>query len=307
MKRPLTAVAAVASILLVAACGEDVNDATKSTTAPAASTAPSTQPPATESTTEASAPPPGAAPTTTVDAEAERVLDVPAEHYTIQAAVDAAAPGDLILISPGTYHEAVNVTTDNLTIRGLDRNGVILDGEFELDNGIRVLGATGVAVENLTTQNYTTNGVFWTGVDGLPGLVPDRRSATATTASTPSTRSKGQIEHSYAAGSPDAGFYIGQCYPCDAVIDDVDGRAQRPRLLGHQRRRQPAHRQLHVPQQSRRHRAQQRQLRAVLPGTGDDDRRQPRLRNNQADTPAIDVAITRHGQRDPRRPAACAT
>ena len=32
---------------------------------------------------------------------------------------------------------------------------------------------------------------------------------------------KGLIEHSYTSGSPDAGVYIGQCYPCDAVIDDV--------------------------------------------------------------------------------------
>ena len=31
----------------------------------------------------------------------------------------------------------------------------------------------------------------------------------------------GLFERSYASGSPDSGFYIGQCRPCDAVIDDV--------------------------------------------------------------------------------------
>jgi hypothetical protein len=31
----------------------------------------------------------------------------------------------------------------------------------------------------------------------------------------------GGFDHSYASGSPDSGFYIGQCYPCDAVITDV--------------------------------------------------------------------------------------
>jgi hypothetical protein len=31
----------------------------------------------------------------------------------------------------------------------------------------------------------------------------------------------GRFEHSYASGHPDSGFYIGQCYPCHAVIDDV--------------------------------------------------------------------------------------
>src|SRR5690606_4391629 len=82
---------------------------------------------------------------------------VPGDFDTIQAAVDAAAPGDLVLIEPGTYEEAVDVTVEDLTIRGLDRNEVVLDGGFELENGIRVL-ADGVAVENMTAQNYTTNG-----------------------------------------------------------------------------------------------------------------------------------------------------
>jgi hypothetical protein len=30
-----------------------------------------------------------------------------------------------------------------------------------------------------------------------------------------------QFRHSYASGSPDSGFYIGQCDPCHAVITDV--------------------------------------------------------------------------------------
>jgi hypothetical protein len=31
----------------------------------------------------------------------------------------------------------------------------------------------------------------------------------------------GQFDHSYASGSPDSGFYIGQCRPCNAVITNV--------------------------------------------------------------------------------------
>jgi Right handed beta helix region len=147
-------------------------------------------------------------------------LAVPADYATIQAAVDAAAPGDLVLVSPGVYNEAVNVTTPELTIRGLDRNEVVLDGEFELDNGIRVLGAGGVAVENMTARNYTFNGFFWTGVDGYRGsyLTAYRNGDYGVYAF---DSIHGLFEHSYAAGSPDAGFYIGQCYPCDAVLDDV--------------------------------------------------------------------------------------
>ena len=32
---------------------------------------------------------------------------------------------------------------------------------------------------------------------------------------------QGQIEFSHTVGSRDAGIYIGQCYPCDAVVNDV--------------------------------------------------------------------------------------
>jgi Right handed beta helix region len=147
-------------------------------------------------------------------------IEVPGDHPTIQDAVDAAAPGDLILIAPGVYPEAVNVATPELTIRGLDRNDVILDGEFRLDNGIRVLGAGGVAIENLTARNYTFNGFFWTGVDGYRGsyLTAYRNGDYGIYAF---DSVNGLFEHSYAAGSPDAGFYIGQCYPCNAVLDDV--------------------------------------------------------------------------------------
>src|SRR5690606_1832661 len=147
-------------------------------------------------------------------------IRVPDDYETIQEAVDAAAPGDLILIEPGVYEEAVDVTTDMLTIRGLDRNEVVLDGGFELDNGIRVTGADGVAIENMTARNYTRNGFFWTGVEGYRGsYLTTYRTGDYGIYAFDST--KGLIEHSYASGSPDAGIYIGQCYPCDAVIDDV--------------------------------------------------------------------------------------
>ena len=148
------------------------------------------------------------------------VLEVPLEFATIQDAVTAAAEGDLVLISPGTYHEAVDVVTHNLTIRGLDRDRVILDGELKLDNGIRVLGANGVAIENLTAINYTANGLYWISASGY-------RASYITTYRTGDygiyayDSVKGQIEHSHTVGSRDAGVYIGQCFPCDAVIDDV--------------------------------------------------------------------------------------
>ena len=43
-------------------------------------------------------------------------LRVPADYATIQAAVDAAAPGDVILVAPGIYEEAV---TDHVPSSGV--------------------------------------------------------------------------------------------------------------------------------------------------------------------------------------------
>lgn len=151
----------------------------------------------------------------------DNVLNVPSKYKTIQAAVDASKPGDLILVAEGTYNEAVDVTEHpDITIRGMDRNKVILDGQFKLENGIRVLGTDGVVVENMTARNYLSNGFYWTGSDRYRGsYLTAYRNGDYGIYSFDAYH--GQFDHSYGGGSPDAGFYIGECYKCDAVIDTV--------------------------------------------------------------------------------------
>jgi plastocyanin len=145
---------------------------------------------------------------------------VPQDQPTIQEAVDAAEPGSLVVVSPGVYHEAVLVTKPFLTIRGTDRNSVILDGEFRMPNGIHVVEADGVAVENMTARHYLANGFYWSSVFGYRGSY-----LTAYNDGDYGIYSfdsqYGQFDHSYASGHPDSGFYIGQCQPCHAVITDV--------------------------------------------------------------------------------------
>ena len=115
-------------------------------------------------------------------------------YTTIQSAVNAAKPGDWILVAPGDYHEtddltsppksyseggfgAVLIRTPKLHLRGMSRSGVIVDGtkpgapacssnpadqEFGHvvggqavgRNGIVVFKANGVSVENLTVCNF---------------------------------------------------------------------------------------------------------------------------------------------------------
>ncbi|MEZ5237571.1 MAG: right-handed parallel beta-helix repeat-containing protein [Microthrixaceae bacterium] len=157
---------------------------------------------------------------TTTDDGLDALL-VPQNCETIQAAVDAAEEGDLVLVDAGVYEEAVDVTTPNVTIRGVDRNEVILDGGFELENGVRALETEGVVVENMTARNYTSNGFFWTGSDNYRGsyLTAYRNGDYGIYAF---DSYNGQFDNSLGWGSPDAGFYIGECFPCNAVIDSVD-------------------------------------------------------------------------------------
>ena len=147
-------------------------------------------------------------------------LRVPADQASIQAAVDAASPGDLILVAPGEYHEAVLVTTPYLTIRGEDRNTVILDGDFTKPNGIHVVEADGVAVENMTARHFGLNGFYWAGVNGYRGSYLTAY-ANGDYGIYALDSTWGRFDHDYAAGNPDSGFYIGQCQPCNAVITNV--------------------------------------------------------------------------------------
>jgi hypothetical protein len=143
------------------------------------------------------------------------------KYATISAAVAKAKSGDLVLVEPGVYKEAVDVTTPGITIRGLDRNKVVLDGEFKLDNGIRILDTDGVVVENMTARNYLSNGFYWTGSDHYRGsyLTAYRNGDYGVYTF---NAHHGQLDHSLGWGSPDAGFYIGECFKCDAVVDQVD-------------------------------------------------------------------------------------
>lgn len=218
---------------------------------------------------------------------------VPDDHPTIQAAVSAAEAGDLVLIAPGVYEEAVDVETENLTIRGLDRNDVILEGGFERENGIRVL-ADGVSVENMTARNFTTNGFFWTGVTGYRGsYLNAMRNGDYGVYAFDSV--KGQFDHIYAAGSPDAGVYIGQCYPCEAVIADV---LSEHNGLGYSGTNSGGD-LLIVNSTWRNNRA------GIVPNSGSYELCYPERAttivgniihdNNQPDTPAIDVALVAMG------------
>jgi predicted outer membrane repeat protein len=81
-------------------------------------------------------------------------INVPADQPTIQAAINAAAPNDTIVIAAGTYMGTGNVgVTVNkaVTILGAGAGQTIIDGQHS-SQAFNVT-ATGVAIGNLTIQN----------------------------------------------------------------------------------------------------------------------------------------------------------
>src|SRR2546428_8102367 len=126
------------------------------------------------------------------------------QFSTIQAAVNAARPGDWILVGPGDYHEhgtktdGVLITTPGIHLRGMERNSVIVDGtsasaprpcasdaKYQIlggRNGIKVFKASDTHVENLTVCNFLTgpngggNEIWWNGGDGSGGIGMDTQS-----------------------------------------------------------------------------------------------------------------------------------
>ncbi|HEX9775940.1 MAG TPA: right-handed parallel beta-helix repeat-containing protein [Actinomycetota bacterium] len=142
-----------------------------------------------------------------------------ADFTTIGAAVAAAGEGDTILIKDGTYHEAVEIHTPGLRIRGEHRNGVILDGDSEKDVGLNAL-ADRIVLENMTGHNYTGTAFRFAHQTGYWGRYLTAYNNHGYGIYAYDARC-GQIDNSYGSGNADSAFYIGECYPCDAVIHDV--------------------------------------------------------------------------------------
>jgi hypothetical protein len=154
--------------------------------------------------------------------------DVPEEYPTIQAAVDAAQPGDLVRIGPGTYREQVVVgpAKRDLVLRGTDRNRVVLDGgKGERRDGITV-HADGVAVENLTVRGFASDAVLFTPPKDDTKQLNGWRASYVTAANNglhgiDALRARGgTIDHVWASGHGASGLRIGDCRPCDSLVTD---------------------------------------------------------------------------------------
>ncbi|MEO8093335.1 MAG: right-handed parallel beta-helix repeat-containing protein [Pseudolysinimonas sp.] len=170
-----------------------------------------------------------------------KVVNVPKDASTLNGAMELVAPGGEIVIAAGRYEEQLVVTKADVTIRGAERNATIIDG-----GGIRPYGivglADGVTIENLTVTGATFYGVLVTGLHDATG--PANPGADGYTNWDPTkfpplgrflvdhvtaynnglygiyafNSNHGVIRDSYASGSADSGFYVGQCQKCDILV-----------------------------------------------------------------------------------------
>jgi parallel beta helix pectate lyase-like protein len=151
-------------------------------------------------------------------------IRVPQDAPTIQAAVDAAAAGDTILVDRGAYPGGVVVPASkpSLTIRGVDRNAVVLDGAGKRDDAIDVR-ADGVTLQNLSAHDFLKNAFYWDGVTGFTGSYLTVWNVLGYGIYSEDSTG-GLIEHDYVSGAADAAYYIGECNPCRSTIRQVVAR-----------------------------------------------------------------------------------
>ncbi|MFD6281521.1 nitrous oxide reductase family maturation protein NosD [Streptomyces sp. NPDC060209] len=156
---------------------------------------------------------------------------------SIQSAVDAAHPGDTIVILPGTYRESVLITKPGLTLRGTRGRTVIApaaaDGAKAANacatggNGICVVGTKGntvddVSIRSLTVSGFDKSGIWASWTDGLSiRKVTTRSNGTWGIAQERSTRA--DFRRNTATGNGDAGIFIANSVSEEGGATDTGG------------------------------------------------------------------------------------
>jgi hypothetical protein len=142
------------------------------------------------------------------------------DFRSISEAVDAARPGDRVLVMPGVYRESVTVSSKPwLEIVGVDRDSVVLDGENRLGNGIYVVFSPHVTVANLTVRNYLGNGIFYVNSDYFR-VERVRAENNRVYGINFLASEKGVVSRVIAYGSGDSGIYVGEVSErCECVVE----------------------------------------------------------------------------------------
>ena len=146
---------------------------------------------------------------------------------TIQAAVAAAAEGDIIKVYPGTYSETVYIDKDDIVISGvvIDGQWPIMEGNKELNDAVLYSGNS-ITIENLQIQHYKGNAIM--GQAGNNFLIRNNNIIdTGVYGIFPEFGTNGLVTHNVLSGIEDAAIYVGMCdnihVTNNEVFDNVAG------------------------------------------------------------------------------------
>ncbi|MEU6880498.1 right-handed parallel beta-helix repeat-containing protein [Streptomyces sp. NPDC046712] len=154
---------------------------------------------------------------------------------SIQQAVDAAGPGDTVLLSPGTYRESVRITTPNLTLRGTGGLPTVIEPGAtdagnacaKAGNGICVAGTEsrpveGVTVRSLTLRGFAKSGLWASWTDRLKvQRVIAEKNGTWGIAQERFVRS--ELSHNIARSNGDAGLFLANTLDKEEGAADAKG------------------------------------------------------------------------------------
>lgn len=146
---------------------------------------------------------------------------MPGDVPTLQRAIGRARPGDTIVLAAGTYPGGTVVPEEkhDLTIRGVDRNEVVLDGDDRRQNGILVR-ADGVSILNLSAHGFLENAFYWVGANRYRGAYLTAWNIRGYGIYVEDGE-RGMLDHDYVSGAADAAYYVGECRPCGATVAHV--------------------------------------------------------------------------------------
>ncbi|MFF7892207.1 nitrous oxide reductase family maturation protein NosD [Streptomyces sp. NPDC007907] len=185
----------------------------------------------------------GAAPNT-----ADHTVHVVIPGESIQEAVDAARPGDTVLLARGIHHASVDITTPGLTLKGMGRGTVLRPaagtstttapstapdtpsgaaGCAAAGNGICVGGAKdhnvdGVTIASLTVTGFPKTGVYANQADRLTVRNVTAAENGVWGIATEHSR-RGLFRDNTARGNGDAGLFLANTVTQEQGAADTEG------------------------------------------------------------------------------------
>ncbi len=95
------------------------------------------------------------------------VIHVPGDYPTIQQGIDAANPGDIVMVAPGTYYEEITLKAD-VAVIGTGEGLSIIDGGGNQGDVVKAIG--NAITNNTKFQGFTVRGANYGGMPGGGGI-----------------------------------------------------------------------------------------------------------------------------------------